>query len=47
MKNYVEDRISSSERIASYVKKSPDLQDRILKNVSEKASGMYVDRQPR
>ena len=40
IKNYVEDRISSSERIASYVKKSPDLQNRILKNVSEKANGM-------
>lgn len=40
IKNYVEDRISSSERIAAYVKKSPDLQGRILKNVSEKASGM-------
>lgn len=40
IKNYVEDRISSSERITSYVKKSPDLQNRILRNVSEKASGM-------
>lgn len=40
IKNYVEDRISSSERISSYVKKSPDLRNRILRNVSEKANGM-------
>lgn len=40
IKNYVEDRISSSERIASYVRKNPDLKSRILKDVSEKASGM-------
>lgn len=40
IKNYVEDRISSSERIASYIRKSPELEDRILKTVSEKASGM-------
>lgn len=40
IKNYVEDRISSSERIASYVRKSPDLENRILNNISEKASGM-------
>ena len=40
IKNYVEDRISSSERIASYVRKNSDLKNRILKDVSEKASGM-------
>jgi hypothetical protein len=40
IKNYVEERISNSERIAKYVKKSPDLQDKILKVVSEKAKGM-------
>lgn len=40
IKNYVEDRISGSERIASYIKKSPDLENQILKNVSERANGM-------
>ena len=46
IKNYVENRISSSERIAAYVKKSPDLQRRILQNVSEKARGMCAGRLP-
>lgn len=40
LRKYVEDRISSSERMATYIKKSPDLQSQILNKVSEKANGM-------
>lgn len=40
IKNYVEERISNCERIAKYVKNNPDLQNKILQNVSEKAKGM-------
>jgi hypothetical protein len=38
--NYVQDRVSSSERIRTYVEKRPDLESVILKSVSEKAGGM-------
>lgn len=38
--NYVQDRISSSERTRTYVEKRPDLESIILKSVSEKAGGM-------
>ena len=40
IKNYVEERISSSDRLAKYVEKSPDLRNKVLENVSEKAKGM-------